>query len=490
VSSDGESADLTGRRIGDYELVARIGLGGMGVVYEGRHPLIGKRVAVKFLLPSLSSDKDLVDRFVAEARAVNAIGHRGIVDIFNFGVMEEGTQYCVMEFLNGRPFDRVISESAPMPADVVAQYLDEMLDALGAAHMAGVIHRDIKPSNIFLVEGARTRPYVKILDFGIAKMNAPRSGSTPQTRQSVVIGTPEYIAPEQAQGRSISAATDLYAVGCMAFEMLTGRLPFRGENPLETMFKHVVDPTPRVSQLRSDVPASLDGLVFHLMQKRPEDRPASAQEVVNDLASIRKSLGAARENTLSPPQPTAPRQPRRDAEPMPPTVVFPSASLREASQPPIEGPPVKKLKWVVGVGALASMVGAGVYLLKSSDTVVPKPIVMVPLQAPKPVQPPKAVAVEPTPVEAPTAPPVEETPKRSPPPAAPAKKAITAQQLKLRIANVERKLEQREAARGEALPVLRSFLKQAKADAAAADSDSKRRELWQFLDDVAQQVDR
>ncbi len=250
--------DLTGRKIGDYEMVARIGIGGMGVVYEGRHPLIGKRVAVKFLLPSLSKDTELVGRFISEARAVNAIGHRGIVDIFNFGMMDDGTQYFVMEFLEGRPFDQVIAKEAPMHPVLAMRYLEEILDALAAAHDAGVIHRDIKPSNIFLVESVRARPYIKLLDFGIAKTNSPKVRSTPQTRESVVIGTPEYIAPEQAQGRAVSAATDLYAVGCMAFELLTGKLPFRGENPLDTMFKHVVDPTPHVKTFMPGVPADLD----------------------------------------------------------------------------------------------------------------------------------------------------------------------------------------------------------------------------------------
>src|SRR5262249_30668748 len=157
----------------------------------------------------------------------------------NFGVAENGTQYFVMEYLEGRPFDQVIAKEAPMHPALVIRYLEEILDALRAAHEAGVIHRDIKPSTIFLVETGSTRPYINLLDFVIAKTNAPKTGSTPQTRQSVVIGTPEYIAPEQAQGKAISAATDLYAIGCMAFELLTGKLPFRGENPLDTMFKHV-----------------------------------------------------------------------------------------------------------------------------------------------------------------------------------------------------------------------------------------------------------
>ncbi|HEY0879944.1 MAG TPA: serine/threonine-protein kinase, partial [Archangium sp.] len=166
------STDLSGRKLGEYELVARVGVGGMGEVYEGRHPLIGKRVAVKVLLPSLSNEAELVERFLSEARAVNEIRHRGIVDIFSFGQLPEGSRYFVMEFLEGEAFDKIIKKRAPMPIVETLNWADEMLDALDAAHAAGIIHRDIKPSNLFLVNTGRGRPYVKLLDFGIAKLGA------------------------------------------------------------------------------------------------------------------------------------------------------------------------------------------------------------------------------------------------------------------------------------------------------------------------------
>ncbi len=499
MAADDDFPDLTGRRIGDYDMIARIGIGGMGVVYEGKHPVIGKRVAVKFLLPTLSKDKELVARFVAEARSVNAIGHRGIVDIFNFGTLDDGTQYFVMEFLDGRPFDQVIVKEAPMHPALAIRYLEEILDALKAAHDAGVIHRDIKPSNIFLVESGRARPYIKLLDFGIAKTNAQKTGSTPQTRQSVVIGTPEYIAPEQAQGREISARTDLYAVGCMAFELLTGRLPFKGENPLDTMFKHVVEPTPHVRSFAPQVPLALDELVFKLMQKRPDERPADSGEVLKSLELLRGAMTIDASQQMSS-KPLAGDAQATGTERTVPSRPMKPIALTEESRPPSTAAALSAmrpspLRYVaLGVVVLAAA-GLTVYAVlrpapEAGDAGLVEP---PPPKVARPVLevPDAAVAVA-APVAEPAGPAdagaaVAVAPAPAP---APVKRGISAGQLKGRIATLERKLEQREASRGEALPVLRSFLKQARDDSAKASSDGERREVWLFLDDVARQIDR
>jgi serine/threonine-protein kinase len=289
VSNQGP--DLTGRRVGEYEIVAKIGVGGMGAVYEGRQPLIGKRVAVKVLLPSLSNEKELVERFLSEARAVNEIRHRGIVDIFSFGQLPEGAHYFVMEYLEGEPFDRVIKKRAPLPLVEALQWTEETLDALDAAHHAGIIHRDIKPSNLFLVNAARGRPYVKLLDFGIAKLGALPGEATPQTRASVILGTPDYISPEQARGKPISPQTDLYAVGCVLFEMVTGQRVFTGENTLATMWAHVEDAPPVPSTLRPDVPPELDEIILWALEKNPRSRPPSAEAMREALAQLRLALG-------------------------------------------------------------------------------------------------------------------------------------------------------------------------------------------------------
>ncbi|MBX7115209.1 MAG: protein kinase [Myxococcaceae bacterium] len=491
--------DLTGKKIGEYELLTQIGVGGMGVVYEGRHPLIGKRVAIKFLLPSFSKDPEAVGRFLSEARAVNAIGHRGIVDIFNFGKLEDGTQYFVMEFLEGRAFDEIVRQEAPAPPALVTRWLEEICDALGAAHAAGVIHRDIKPSNLFLVETGRTRPYVKVLDFGIAKLGAPKSGTTPQTRQSMVIGTPEYIAPEQAQGRAVGAQTDLYAIGCVAFELLTGKLPFQGENPLDTMFKHVMEPTPRVSALAPTTPAALDELVFHLMQKRPEERPESAGAVLARLEGLR---GHPTRPSINNTQHLA-----TAGAPIPLSqVAEPKAELDNGATPaplPADSQlaravrPQNGKRAAMGVGG-AVMVGGLAWALWPS-TPAPQPAEQV-MPAPKlavtlPLVIDAGAALE-APVdagfstaEALAEPLVIPKPKPAPLPQAAAKKGFTAAQVQARITALERKLEQREAARGEVIPVLRTLLKQAKRDAQAAQTPEARREVMSFLDDVSRQVE-
>ncbi|GMU61723.1 MAG: hypothetical protein AMXMBFR34_34860 [Myxococcaceae bacterium] len=295
-----QGPELTGRKIGEYEIVAKIGVGGMGAVYEGRQPLIGKRVAVKVLLPTLSNEKELVERFLSEARAVNEIRHRGIVDIFSFGQLPEGSHYFVMEYLEGEAFDRLIKKKAPMPLAEALHWTEETLDALDAAHHAGIIHRDIKPSNLFLVQAARGKPYVKLLDFGIAKLGALQGESTPQTRASVILGTPDYISPEQARGKPISPQTDLYAVGAVLFEMVTGQRLFKGENTLATMWAHVEDPPPVPSTLRPDVPQALDEIILWALEKKSESRPPSAEVMRDALAQVRQSLGPGQAMTPSP----------------------------------------------------------------------------------------------------------------------------------------------------------------------------------------------
>ncbi|HVG58183.1 MAG TPA: serine/threonine-protein kinase, partial [Hyalangium sp.] len=181
---------LIGMKLGEYELRSRIGVGGMGFVYDGIQPLIGKRVAVKVLRPELAQAPEQVARLLAEARAVNAIRHRGIIDIFGFGQVPDGRQYIVMEFLDGQPLDAYLAEKIKLPPTEALSILDEVLAALGAAHGAGVVHRDLKPSNIFLVREPGGTRYVKLLDFGLAKQGqSGASTRTAQTRTDMVVGT-------------------------------------------------------------------------------------------------------------------------------------------------------------------------------------------------------------------------------------------------------------------------------------------------------------
>jgi serine/threonine-protein kinase len=284
---------LIGKKVGEYEIVGRIGEGGMGEVFEGRHPIIGKRVAIKTLLPHFSHDEALTQRFVAEARAVNAIRHRGIVDMFGFGKLDDGTQYIIMELLEGIGLDALIAEHAPMPAPEVVEWVDQIVDALGAAHAAGVIHRDIKPSNIFLVDTGHGPPYVKLLDFGIAKTDAVRGRQTPQTQASMILGTPDYMAPEQARGEPVGAPTDFYALGCVTYHMLTGQPPYAGAQPMGTMFAHVDRPVMRPGLQRPDLLPALDDLATWMMAKAPVSRPQSAADIQQALDAMWPALFGA-----------------------------------------------------------------------------------------------------------------------------------------------------------------------------------------------------
>jgi eukaryotic-like serine/threonine-protein kinase len=235
---------LIGTSVCGYVIKGRLGQGGMGIVYEGEQPMIGKRVAIKVLRAEIAQDPEQVQRLVSEARAVNAVGHRGIIDVFGYGELTDGRQCIVMEYLDGEPLSDLLirnhNENRETPVLEVLLILEEILSALGGAHGAGVIHRDLKPSNVFLCKQRDGSRFVKVIDFGIAKLGV--IGSTPSTRASLMIGTPSYMAPEQARGGSVSPALDLYAVGVMAFEMLTGQLPFVGDSVVAVLMQHAEAP--------------------------------------------------------------------------------------------------------------------------------------------------------------------------------------------------------------------------------------------------------
>jgi serine/threonine-protein kinase len=256
----------------------------MGIVYEGEHPVIGRKVAIKILRPDFAEGGRARD-LASEARAASAIRHRGIIDIFGFGNIPGVGQYLVMEYLDGLPLDEVINQRAPMLEREVVTILDELLAALEAAHAVGVIHRDLKPGNVFLVRDGTGNESVKVLDFGLAKRSEAPYGSTPQTRQSMMVGTPEYMAPEQACGQQVGPHTDLYAVGVIAFEMLTRRLPFEGESPMAIAVHHVRTPPPPPSTYVELHPA-MESLVMRLLEKDAADRPPSAEAVRRELKNV------------------------------------------------------------------------------------------------------------------------------------------------------------------------------------------------------------
>jgi serine/threonine-protein kinase len=276
---------LTGVQVGEYRIEERIGSGGMGVVYRAVQPLIGKRVAVKILRPEIAADPDQMERLLAEARAVTAIHHRGIIDVFGFGQLPDGRQCITMELLEGVTLEHLVESGRRLPWADVVSVLDELLSALAAAHAAGVIHRDLKPSNVFLSSQSDGTSVVKVLDFGLAKRAAP-GASSPQTRVSLMVGTPEFMAPEQARGEPVGPPTDLYALGVIAYQLFTGRLPFEGQTPIEIILQHLDKPPPPLEQLAPELPERLQALVLALLAKAPTSRPQRAEDVRHKLRQL------------------------------------------------------------------------------------------------------------------------------------------------------------------------------------------------------------
>jgi serine/threonine-protein kinase len=283
---------VIGANVSGYVVKSRLGVGGMGIVYEGHHEVIGKRAAIKVLRPELAENPEQLQRLVSEARAVNQVGHRGIIDVFAYGQLPDGRQCIVMEFLDGQPLEDLLKAQRKngerLPLLEVLEILDEVLSALNAAHSAGVVHRDLKPSNIFLVRQRDAR-FVKLLDFGIAKLGA-LGGATPVSRASMIAGTPTYMAPEQARGAGAAPAMDLYSVGIITFEMLCNQPPFESESVMGMLMMHAETAPQKPSQLRSEVPDALDELVLRLLAKKPADRFKSAEHVRAEVMKLKAHL--------------------------------------------------------------------------------------------------------------------------------------------------------------------------------------------------------
>jgi serine/threonine protein kinase len=265
---------LIGTTIGAYRVARLLGVGGMGRVYKGVHPQIGSRVAIKVLSRECSDRKDLVERFFAEARAVNLIRHESIVNVLDLASLPDGRPYIIMEYLDGAPLAAAIEhalQTGPLPLGSVVRLAVEALDALGAAHGKGIVHRDLKPDNLFVTPSGRP----KILDFGIAKLLPELGGSYTQTGS--LLGTPHYMAPEQAAGRPVDYRADLYAMGVILFECVTGQKPFHGDSLFDLLRKHVDAPPPPPAMLRPDLPPALEHVILVALAKAPEQRWQSAQ---------------------------------------------------------------------------------------------------------------------------------------------------------------------------------------------------------------------
>jgi serine/threonine-protein kinase len=273
---------LIGKSIGNYQIKAKLGEGGMGTVYLGEHPLIGKRVAVKVLLEELSANQQIVDRFFNEAKAVNNIGHQNIVDVVDFGTLKSETGhdivYFIMEYLDGESLAARIKRQGLTQRETL-HIMQQSCSALAASHQKGIVHRDLKPDNIYLCPRGGDKNFVKILDFGIAKLTGD-GGNSMKTRTGLVIGTPAYMSPEQCEGKGlIDHRSDVYSLGVLMYELLTGRVPFPGDGFGEILVAHLTRQPELPSSINPDVTPELEAIVLHAIEKDRNRRFQSMTEM-------------------------------------------------------------------------------------------------------------------------------------------------------------------------------------------------------------------
>ncbi len=278
-----------GTQVGEYQIERELGHGGMGVVFAARHPVIGKRVAIKVLDAFFSRDTALVRRFLDEARAVNKIGHPNIIDVFSFGQLPDGRQYFVMEFLEGETMAAWLLRGRPDPQEA-RRLLLQVCEALEAAHREGIIHRDLKPENLWIARPKHGEPFMKVLDFGIAKLVADQDAVN-VTKTGTIMGTPQFMSPEQCTGRGVDHRTDIYALGVILFRVYCGRFPFEGESVAEVMTAQLTQPPPKPSEFAS-LPPPLENLILSCLDKNPDNRPTSAAELAMRLKEVAQVGGA------------------------------------------------------------------------------------------------------------------------------------------------------------------------------------------------------
>ncbi|MEO8701958.1 MAG: serine/threonine-protein kinase [Kofleriaceae bacterium] len=274
-----------GSNIGQYRIIRKIGAGGMGTVFVGEHILLGRRAAIKTLLPALSVQREIVDRFFTEARATSAISDPGVVQVFDFGYHVDGTAYIVMELLAGESLAARLDRLGKLSAREALRITRQIAGALAAAHAQSIVHRDLKPENMFLIADgeAVAGERAKLLDFGICKI----SDDPTLTQTGVMLGTPVYMSPEQCQGsKEVDHRADIYGLGCVLFHMLTGRPPFDCEGTGEFIVAHLQETPPLPTKLVATLPDAVDDIVMRCLAKSPESRYQSMVELQEAIDAV------------------------------------------------------------------------------------------------------------------------------------------------------------------------------------------------------------
>src|SRR6266540_567576 len=264
---------------GRYRILRHVGSGGMADVYCAEDTHLGRRVAVKLLYRRFAQDTEFVERFRREASAAAGLQHPNVVNVYDRGEFD-ATYYIAMEFCEGLSLKDLITREAPLPVERAIEITLQILIAARFAHRRGVIHRDLKPQNV-IIDPDEREDSIKVADFGIA-----RAGRSEITEAGAIMGTAQYLSPEQAQGRPVTEGSDLYSIGVVLFEMLTGRAPFEGDSAVAIALKHVSQPPPSPRQFRPEIPPELEAVVLKALAKRPEDRYPDADSFIHDLEAV------------------------------------------------------------------------------------------------------------------------------------------------------------------------------------------------------------
>lgn len=349
-----------------FKILEKIGSGGMGAVYKAEQPDMRRFVAVKILHPRYLARADLVSRFRREARAMSHLSHPNTAKVFLYGQLEDGACYFVMEYLAGKNLAQTVRAEGPMAAERAIPIMVQVCSALQEAHTQGIVHRDLKPENVFLTNQGGIPDYPKVLDFGLAKVTERemRPGSLILTQEGMVFGTPEFMSPEQARGEKLDGRSDIYSLGIILYELLTGKLPFDANQPMEYIQRHIKE-VPISLQARAPsrtFPPGLWDVINKTLAKRPNDRFQSAAEFGQALQHI------LTRPTPQPPVSVPPAQPQFSVPSQPPPAYQQSAGMMQAipqtvqnmPTPVAQAAPVSNMPFIVlGAAALLALVGVG-----------------------------------------------------------------------------------------------------------------------------------
>ncbi|HKN69281.1 MAG TPA: serine/threonine-protein kinase [Gemmatimonadaceae bacterium] len=375
------TGDLVGAIIADrYHVIGKLGEGGMGQVYLAEHVKMGRRSALKVMNPALVKDADAISRFNREAANASRINHPNVADVYDFGETPDGIIYLAMELVEGPTLTKVIEEQGPLPPSRVATIVRQASEALAVAHDMGIVHRDLKPDNIMLARNRDGSDCAKIVDFGIAK--AADSAAQKVTKTGLVIGTPEYMSPEQLAGDTLDGRSDIYSLALVAFNMLTGKLPFPAETAQESMIMRLTEPPRKLVQMRPEIPWTepVQAALDRALQRDVNARYASASEFGRALSSALEGMSAA-------PAPTPARAPETRSTGSNPTLPVtrvgpdrPGAPVREQPAAPASRPARRRYATALAAGGAALVVvliGAAMVMnrptgrLATGDSVTP-----------------------------------------------------------------------------------------------------------------------